>query len=48
LSGALQVGEGSPTGLDQYVRLDAEHVVPRASSRPHFVVLQQIRIDEHP
>jgi hypothetical protein len=30
------------------VRFDAEHVVPRASRRPHLVVLQQIRIDEHP
>ena len=26
---------------------DAEHVVPRTRCGPHFVVLQQVRIDEH-
>ena len=30
------------------MRLDTEHVVPRASRRPHLVVLQQIQIAEHP
>ena len=46
--GALQVGHGSPAGFHQLVRLDTEHVVPRSRGRPHLVVLQQVRVDEHP
>jgi hypothetical protein len=30
------------------VRFDAEHVVPSSRRRPHLVVLQHIRVDEHP
>ena len=47
LLGALQVGDQTAAGLDQLVRLDAEHVVPCARRRPHLRVLQQIGIDEH-
>ncbi len=47
MSHALQVGEEAPVALDQLVRLDAEHVVPRSRRGPHFVVLQQVRTNEH-
>jgi len=43
---ALQVGDVSPAGLHQHVRLDAEHVVPPACSHSHLVVPQQVRINE--
>ncbi|MEN9823399.1 MAG: hypothetical protein RLZ04_1825 [Actinomycetota bacterium] len=47
VSAALEVGDQTLAGFDQLVRFDAEHVVPRAGCRPHLVVLQQVRIDEH-
>ena len=43
---ALQVGHHTRAGLHQLVRLDTEDVVLFASRCPHFVILQQIRIDE--
>ena len=45
-SAALQVGDDSAAGLNQFVWLDPEHVVPRSRGRPHLVVLQQIWVDE--
>ncbi len=45
-SAALQVGDDSPAGLDQLVRFDAEHVVPRSRRSPHLVELQQVRVNE--
>ena len=48
MSQPLQVGDHSTARFHQLVRLDAEHVVPRARRRPHLVVLQQVRVDEHP
>ena len=47
-SAPLQVDHGALAGLHQAMRLDAEHVVPRAGRRPHLGVLQQVGIDEHP
>ena len=44
----LQVGHCSAAGLHQFVGLDTEHVVPGSRGRPHLVVLQQVRVDEHP
>ena len=46
-SAAFQIGERSPAGFQQLVRLDVEHVVPRPCRSPHLVVLQQVRINEH-
>jgi len=46
-SALLQVGDRSSAGFHQLVRLDTEHVVPRARGRPHPVVLQQVRVHEH-
>ena len=43
---ALQVGDDSPARLDELVRFDPEHVVPRTSRSPDLVVLQQVRVDE--
>lgn len=45
-STALDVGDDSPAGIDQFVRLDAEHAVPGAGSRPHLGPLQQVPVDE--
>jgi hypothetical protein len=42
----LEVGDNSAAGLDQLARLDPEHVVPRPGGGPHFVVLQQVRVNE--
>jgi hypothetical protein len=46
-SAALQVGDETFARLDQLVRLDAKHVVPGTGGCPHFVVLQQVGIDEY-
>ena len=48
MSGTLQVNDDSPAGLEQLMRLDTEHIVPRAGGRPHLGPLQQVRVDEHP
>jgi len=45
-SAALQVGDHSPARLDELVRFDTEYVMPCTCRSPHFVVLQQIGIDE--
>jgi len=45
-SAALQVGDQTFAGFDQFVGLDAEDVVPRAGGGPHLVVLQQVGVDE--
>ena len=44
---ALQVGDRCTTCANEIIRRDRKHVVPRPSRRPHLVVLQQIRVDEH-
>ena len=46
-SPALEVGDQAFTGLDQLAWLECEHVVPRAGGGPHFVVVQQVGVDEH-
>ena len=43
---ALQVADDSAACAHEIVRCYREHVVPCARRRPHFAVLQQIRIDE--
>ena len=46
-SGALEVGD-YPTGDTHNVRrCSTKVVVPRSSSSPHLVVLQQVRINKH-
>jgi hypothetical protein len=45
-SALLDVGDLALAGADQFVRFDAEHVVPRSRRGSHLVVLQQIGIDE--
>lgn len=47
LSDSLQIGGRSPAGVHRLVGLDAEYVVPCSRCSPHFVVLQQIRINEN-
>jgi hypothetical protein len=45
--GALEVSDDA-TGDTNYVsRCSTEVVVPRSCCSPHFVVLQQVRINEH-
>ena len=46
-SGPFQVGDRSTAGTNEIVRCNREHVDPRSRRRPHLVVLQQIRINEH-
>jgi PemK-like, MazF-like toxin of type II toxin-antitoxin system len=48
MTAELQVGHRPLARLDQLARLDAEHVVPGAGSGSRLVVLQQVRLDEHP
>ena len=45
---ALQIGDIATGHAHEIVRCDRKHVVPRTRRGPHLVVLQQIRIDEHP
>ena len=45
--GALQVGDYSAGNTNDVIRVRTEVVIPRSCSRPHFVVLQQVRIHEH-
>jgi len=47
-SAPLQFGDQAFAGFDQLVRLDAEHVVPGAGRGPHFLVLEQVLVDENP
>ncbi len=46
-SDALQIGDHASCNSHNVSRRSTEVVVPGSRSRPHFVVLQQIRIDEH-
>ena len=46
-SGALEVGDNATCDAHDVIRVRTEVVVPRSRSRPHFVVLQQVRINEH-
>ena len=48
MSAALQVHDQALARLDQLVRFDAEHVMPRSGGSPHLVELQQVGVDEHP
>ena len=45
-SAPLEVDNHRVTRSKEVVRCDREHVVPRPGSRPHLVVLQQVRVDE--
>ena len=45
-SGTLQFGDNSTADSHQFIWFNRKVVVPRARCRPHFVVLQQIGIDE--
>ena len=44
---ALEVGDDATDNTHYVIRVRTEVVVPRYGSGPHFVVLQQIRINEH-
>ena len=44
---ALDVGDRALRRGHEGVRLDGEHVVPRARGRPHLVVAEQVAVDEH-
>ena len=46
-SAAAQVDDGRAAGPQQVVGRDGEDVGPRAGRRPHDVVQQQVRVDEH-
>ncbi|MFM8955901.1 MAG: hypothetical protein ACKOJH_00365 [Actinomycetota bacterium] len=43
---ALQFGDHTAGNTNDIHRRRTEVVVPRSSSSPHFVVLQQVRVDE--
>ncbi len=47
VSRPLQVGDHATGDTHDVGRRRAEVVVPRSRSGPHFVVLQQVRINEH-
>ena len=46
-SGVLQVGDHATGNTHDVCRCCTEVVIPRPCSSPHFVVLQQVRINEH-
>ena len=46
-SAALQVGDNSTSDTHDVIRDCTEVVIPRSRRGPHFVVLQQVRIDEY-
>jgi hypothetical protein len=48
MSGAFEVGDYATSDANDVRWRSTEVVVPRSRSRPHLVVLQQIRINEHP
>ena len=48
MSGALEVSDHTAGDAHDVVRVRTEVVVPRTRRGPDFVVLQQVRIDEHP
>ena len=45
--GALEVDDHAASDTHDVMRVRAEGVVPRSRSSPHFVVLQQVWINEH-
>jgi hypothetical protein len=45
--GTLQVSNDTASNTHDVIRVRTEVVVPRSRSSPYFVVLQQIRINEH-
>jgi hypothetical protein len=47
MSHALQIGDYATRNANDLRWRSTEVVVPRSRSRPHFVVLQQVRINEH-
>ena len=47
LLGALEVGDNTASNAHDVVWVRAEVVIPRSSRSPHFVVLQQVGINEH-
>ena len=47
-SGALEVGDNATSDTHDVIRVRTEVVVPRSRSRPHLVVLQQVRVDKYP
>ena len=44
---ALEVDDYATGDTHDVIRVRTEHVIPRSCSSPHFVVLQQVRINEH-
>ena len=47
LLGALQVGDNTTGNAHDVSWRSTEVVIPRSRSRPHLVVLQQVRVHEH-
>jgi len=47
LLGALEVGDYATSDTNDVCGCSTEVVVPRSCCRPHLVILQQIRINEH-
>ena len=47
LLGTLKVGDNTAGDTHDVIRVCTEVVVPRSRSRPHFVVLQQVRINKY-
>ena len=46
-SGALEVGDDATGDTHYVIRVRTKVVVPRSCCCPHFVVLQQVRINKH-
>ena len=46
-SSSLQVGDHATGNTHDVSWCRTEVVIPRSRSRPHFVVLQQVRVHEH-
>ncbi len=44
--GALEVDDHATGNAHDVIRISAEVIVPRSRSSPHFVVLQQVRINK--
>ena len=47
MSHALQIGDYATRNANDLRWRSTEVVIPRSRRRPHFVVLQQVRINEH-
>ena len=46
-SGAFEVGDYSTCNAHDVIRVRTKVVIPRSRSSPHFVVLQQVRINKY-